>query len=1136
MSTYKHRKLITYGVLAILLTITVLTWQHFEKMSMERDERRYNEYTDGIVKDITERLDMHKMILQGGAGVFYASEEVTREEWLAYYQYQQVRTLYPGIQGVAFARIVKPSILAQHIEEIKAEGFPEYTVWPAEERDLYAPVIYIEPFDEQNQHYLGYDLFSAVELRTVMEQAQETGEVSMSGKLSLMQETDEGTQHILMMFAPVYEQGMPLNSAEERREANKGYVFCTYFMTELMQSIFPDPVHKIDFFLYDGSEITSEALMYNSHVALDAAGNERRPLFTSQKILDIYGHQWTLVFETMPDFEMTVDRYTPKIILAAGLLISFLFFFYLRMMERTGERAHSLARKMTSALRESEEKFRQISDNIGEVFWLHNADTTQLIYVNPAYEKVWERSCQSLYDNPRSFIDSVYDPDKPAVIAAYEEYLKTHTFDLEYRIVGADGQIKWILAKTFPVTDSDGKVVRHTGTAVDITNSKQLEKKINDSKKMYQSVVDTQLEMVCRYLPDTTLTFVNDAYCRAFGKPRRELLGQKYLIFIPPECHEEEHAGLKLLSAAQPKATREYEVIDPDGNNRWQRWTDVGVFDESGELKEIQGTGYDITERKLAEGEARHQAQRANAMLRIASHLNAELELDKVKSIICEEACSILQVQMSAYLRYDSNTRLFHLAASSGLSEVVARAFDPLSQDDIDRLFNKLGKSNVIPDLAAVSEQPFAQTMLSYGIRVSAYSLVERDGLPIGILIIGDDKKSDLPEDTIDTLSGLANQVASAITNARLFSEAKNRLHQIQALRNIDLAITGSLDLRVTFQVVLDEVTSMLNTDAAAILRLDPHTGTLKYERWRGFRRIDFDRISIPLGEGYAGRVALNRKSVHIQDLRDSPQDAIHVPFIIDEGFIAYYAVPLIAKGSVLGVLEVFHRELLVSNGEWLSFLETLAGQAAIAIDNAELFSKLERSNVDLLRAYDATIEGWAHALDLKDEETEDHSQRVTELTLRIASKMSIKDEDLAHVRRGALLHDIGKMGIPDSILLKPGKLTDDEWEIMRKHPVYAFEMLSSIDYLRPALDIPYCHHERWDGSGYPRGLKGKQIPLEARIFAVVDVFDALTNDRPYRKAWARETALEYIREQSGKHFDPQVLSVFMHEVGDLVL
>jgi putative nucleotidyltransferase with HDIG domain len=446
-----------------------------------------------------------------------------------------------------------------------------------------------------------------------------------------------------------------------------------------------------------------------------------------------------------------------------------------------------------------------------------------------------------------------------------------------------------------------------------------------------------------------------------------------------------------------------------------------------------------------------------------------------------------------------------------------------------------LGKSGVVSDLTVVSELPFAQILLSHGVRTYAYSLVERDGLLLGVLIIGNDNQADFSEDSIAILLGLANQAASAITNARLFSEAKNRLNQVHALRNIDLAITGSLDLRVTFQVVLDEVTKILQTDSAAILRLDPHSGTLKYEHWRGFRSRGIDRIIIPLGEGYAGRMALNRKSVHIHDLHESEQDLSHIPLLKEEGFVAYYAVPLIAKGTVLGVLEVFHRERIASNGEWLAFLETLAGQAAIAIDNAELFSKLERSNVDLLQAYDATIEGWAHALDLKDEETEDHSQRVTELTLRIAGKMGINEKDLAHVRRGALLHDIGKMGIPDIILLKPGKLTDEEWEIMRKHPVYAFEMLSSIDYLRPAWDIPYCHHEKWDGSGYPRGLKGKQIPLEARIFAVVDVYDALTSDRPYRKAWTREKTLEHIKEQSGKHFDPQVVDVFIKEIGGLV-
>ena len=724
----------------------------------------------------------------------------------------------------------------------------------------------------------------------------------------------------------------------------------------------------------------------------------------------------------------------------------------------------------------------------------------------------------------------IHPDDREAALSAHQKSIEEITdYKQEYRIIRPnDGALRWVNDTGELELDKTGSPSRLVGTIIDITERKQLEEKLTESNKMYQSLVDTQQEMICRYLPDTTITFVNDAYCRAFGKKASELVGKKNLMFIPHESHEEELTSLKRLSIAHPSDIREFEVTLPDDSTGWQHWTDVGIFDESGELIEIQGTGYDITERKQAEDEAHSQAQRAEAMLRISSHLNTELELDKVKSIICEEACSALHMQMSAYLRHDSNTRLFHLAAYSGIPEEVAQSLETLSQDDIDISLNKKGKLGVITDLSTVSELPLNQTLLNHGIRICAYTLVERDGLPLGVLIIGDENKVDLSENSLALLSGLADQAASAITNARLFSKAKNRLNQVQALRNIDLAITGSLDLRVTFQVVLDEVTKILRTDAAAILRLDPHSGTLKYEYWRGFRSSGIDRINISLGEGYAGRMALNRKSVHIYDLHESEQDLSHIPLLTEEGFVAYYAVPLIAKGTVLGVLEVFHRERIASNGEWLAFLETLAGQAAIAIDNAELFSKLERSNVDLLQAYDATIEGWAHALDLKDEETEDHSQRVTKLTLRIAGKMGTKEEDLAHVRRGALLHDIGKMGIPDSILLKPGKLTDEEWEIMRKHPVYAFEMLSSIDYLRPALDIPYCHHEKWDGSGYPRGLRGKQIPLSARIFAVVDVHDALTSDRPYRKAWTKEKTLEHIEEQSGKHFDPQVVDVFI--------
>ena len=189
--------------------------------------------------------------------------------------------------------------------------------------------------------------------------------------------------------------------------------------------------------------------------------------------------------------------------------------------------------------------------------------------------------------------------------------------------------------------------------------------------------------------------------------------------------------------------------------------------------------------------------------------------------------------------------------------------------------------------------------------------------------------------------------------------------------------------------------------------------------------------------------------------------------------------------------------------------------------------TNLQQAHAQLLTAYEATIEGWSHAMDLRDHETEGHSQRVMELTVKLAKAYGLDDEALHQIRRGAILHDMGKIGVPDAILHKQATLTDAEWEIMRKHPQFAYDMLHPIEYLRPALDIPYCHHERWDGTGYPRKLSKTEIPLAARLFAVVDVWDALTSDRPYRPAWKEADALKYIREQSGKHFDPQAVETF---------
>lgn len=366
------------------------------------------------------------------------------------------------------------------------------------------------------------------------------------------------------------------------------------------------------------------------------------------------------------------------------------------------------------------------------------------------------------------------------------------------------------------------------------------------------------------------------------------------------------------------------------------------------------------------------------------------------------------------------------------------------------------------------------------------------------------------------------------ITDWKVAEETIQRqVRRFQALRAIDTAITAGPDLQFTLGVLLEQIMVQLDVDAAAILLHRIGSPQLEYGARRGFRTEAYLNTTMRLGEGFAGIVALTQQTIHIPDLTLEPSMGYQPLPIEAEGFKVYYGIPLIAKEAVKGVLEVFLRMPRSIDPERLEFLEALAGQAAIAIDNSSLFEQLQDSNVELSLAYDATLEGWAKALELRDRETEGHAHRVIEMTLRVADRIGIRGDSLQHIRRGALLHDIGKMGIPDSILLKPGPLTPEEWEIMRQHPAHAYEMLKTIDYLSPALEIPYCHHERWDGNGYPQGLRGKNIPMSARIFAVVDVWDALTSDRPYRFAWPEHQALEYITKESGRHFDPDVVNAF---------
>jgi HD-GYP domain-containing protein (c-di-GMP phosphodiesterase class II) len=572
------------------------------------------------------------------------------------------------------------------------------------------------------------------------------------------------------------------------------------------------------------------------------------------------------------------------------------------------------------------------------------------------------------------------------------------------------------------------------------------------------------------------------------------------------------------------------------------------------------------TEARLTHEQDRVQQEKARAqsLLRTAAHLNAQLDLQDVCEAICEEAARTIGAP-AAVMLFDTQRDAFVPAATINMPRDYDKRYTPTVREIYNRHVAEMGTLFLFTNAQATPDLPNHALYREVNMRTIGIASLIREGEVLGLLkVYSFNEPRAFDENELALLQGLADQAALAIANARTYSESQRRLANLQALRQIDVAILGSSEINVALGVVADQVVSRLGADATSILLLNSRTDTLEYVGGRGFRGSGMSRTSLRLGQGIAGRVALERCHICVPDLtapldeakldnalRDAPSFlntatiGLHsegarsgrslLSPISDrsgavgaERFRSYIGVPLVAAGKMQGVLEVWHRSVLSLSDEEAQFLETLAGQCAIAIDNASLFRDLQRSNDELRLAYDSTLEGWSHALDLRDKETEGHSQRVTTESLRLAESMGLSDDELVKLRRGALLHDIGKMGIPDAILLKPGPLTDEEWVIMKKHPAYALELLWPIKYLRPALDIPFCHHEKWDGTGYPRALQGEQIPLGARIFAVIDVWDALCSDRPYRKGWPLDRVLEHIRAASGTHFDPRVVQAFL--------
>jgi PAS domain S-box-containing protein len=634
------------------------------------------------------------------------------------------------------------------------------------------------------------------------------------------------------------------------------------------------------------------------------------------------------------------------------------------------------------------------------------------------------------------------------------------------------------------------------------------------------------------------ITFVNPGFTQLYGYTADEIVGKTTpRILKSGVTKPEDYAAFWQILLNKQVAKGELTNKTKDGPLLTIDSWSSPILNQQEEVIGFLSLQRDITQRKQREEEIKSRNEELTTLYQLSRLLADASDLERVFELVNRHAVESVHATFACLALLEDG-------------ELVMRAVYPVRSLDHD--FNVGGRRPIpaLPCCQHVLEQnepvilqannsevsgverttlllDLAQSICLVPLRVNGDSQGLSDAL--GLLILGEareEKRETFTPEKIRLARSIGDQAASAIRRLVLHEQSGRRLQHLASLSEIDRTIASNFDLRVSLQLILKHVIEQLEVDAADVLVFNTRIQALEFADGLGFRSNAIERKKLRLGESQAGQAALERRIVQIPDVATSGAVFAQPELLEAENVAAYFAVPLITKGQVKGVLEIFQHTSLEPNREWLDFLNTLAGQAAIAIDVVQLFDSLQRSNVELTMAYDATIEGWSHALDLRDKETEGHTQRVTEMTVNLGRAFGLSDEELVQVRWGALLHDIGKMGVPDGILLKPGPLTDEEWVAMKKHPGFAYEMLSPIHYLRAALDIPYCHHEKWDGTGYPRGLKGEQIPLVARIFAVVDVWDALTSDRPYRAAWPEEKVLDHIRSLAGTHFDPQVVKI----------
>jgi PAS domain S-box-containing protein/putative nucleotidyltransferase with HDIG domain len=1065
-------------------------------------QRQFELDRNRIASRIETLLQSHRQVLLGGAALFNASQKVSRDQWHSYVNRLALDQHFKGIQGMGFWLLVSKQQLPSHIAKIRKEGFPEYTVWPAGERDFYAPVVYLEPFNGTNLRAFGYDALSEPVRHAALEQARDTANTSLSGKVKLVQETGKDVQAGALMLVPVYRTNLPIKTVEQRRTALVGWVYSPFRMTDLLQPIMEgeesrskDHVHLK---VYDGVSESPLNLLYDSD-PLETPSQDVTPI---NEIITFNEHKWTLSFSNHY-IKTPVIRYNDVwATIASGSIVSLLLSLLLLSYRNTQRKAQLIANNLTQEIRDRAESELEHYQQSKQYQAIVNSSNDAIVSTtiegiitswNPAAEAIFGFSADEMIGKPKQSLIPLDCQDEEGFI--FKRLIRGEQIErYETRRIRKYGQVIEVLMTISLIQDSNGNTLGASTIASDITERKKAERKLRASELRFRGMIQNAFDLTILLDIQGVILFISPSIKQIAGYEASEIQDRKFQEFIHPDDLQKAQADLSWL-IQNPKLKVSTENRFRSKNGSWLILESISsnLLDVP-ELNGIIVNIREITNRKRDE----MLLHRLSSFYKALSLCNEAIVRSSSDSQLYQKVCDIVTQHSGMNMAWiglkDDSSKKVKIVAVSGEGreylEGIDISFDPENPHSHGQSGTAILKQQPcwIQDFTTDTRTTLWQERAKpFGWHSSASLPIFRNGKVVGTLTMYSTEISVFDDTIRDLLIQMSNNISFALDNFEHEVRRKeNEGHLIESEARFRILVEQSLagafiiqDNKIIYaNPRLNEILGYIADDGLTgqnpfeiVAKKDHATLKKQVKEWISSKQEYFKSVFTALRkDGTEVEAGVNMSIANYHG---------HSAFI---GLIQDISERRVAEGQI----KRYHDQLQNS------FLQT----------------------VEL-----ATTLG-----EMRDPYTAGHERRVSSIAIAIGTEMGLDKFQLEGLRVGGYLHDVGKTIIPIEILAKPGKLSQHEFELIKEHPQAGFNVLKGVEFPWPVAQIALQHHERMDGSGYPQGLKGEGIIFEARIMAVADVIEAMSSHRPYRPGLGIEAALEEIKLYRGVRFDKNVV------------